>query len=315
MSSETPNPSKLMQVKDRAMASWLARGVLSWLDVDGMRLSAAMAFYAMLSLAPLLVLVVAGLGWWVDRSVVEETMLTQVEAITGERTASMIEQALHSATQPTQGLIATLIAFGVLLSAATGVFVALQDSLKAIWGVAKSDDQPWWWLLVLRLRGVVYMLALGGLLVVSLILSTAMRIVSNILGDVITYPWIWTLLNEAVSFIVVTVLFVGLMRISDGHKPALRYLLRASAIGAVLFTIGKHAMTMYLSGAAVVSAYGAAGSLVALLMWLYFSSAILLLSASLAKAMSDAHDAPLHASKLSPYTAAPDAASHPSESA
>ncbi|WP_084824928.1 YihY/virulence factor BrkB family protein [Lampropedia cohaerens] len=285
-----PPRASLLQ---RIMQSWLVQGVQAWLAADGLRLSAAMAFYAMLSLAPLLVLVVAGLGWWLDRTVVEETMIDQVEAITGERTAAVVQQALHSAMEPTQGLIATVIAFVVLLSAATGVFVALQDSLKAIWGVAKSENQPWWWLLVLRLRGVGYMLALGGLMLVSLVLSAVMRVVAKVLSGVVSHPWIWMALNEVVSFVIVTLLFVGMMRISDGRKPSLRYLVRAGAIGAALFTLGKHAMTMYLSGAAIVSAYGAAGSLVALLMWLYFSSAILLLSASLAKAMSDADAVPL----------------------
>lgn len=260
---------------------------MHWIELDGMRMSASMAFYAMLSLAPLLVLMVAGLGWWLDRSTVESTVVAQIQAVTGERVAAAVQQAMQSATAPEQGLIASVIAFGVLLMAATGVFVALQDSLKAIWGVAKTANQPWWWIVVLRLRGVGYMLALGGLLMASLVLSTVLRIVSGILSETLNYPLLWTALNESLSFFFVLLLFVGLMRISDGKKPSLRYLVMASTIGAVLFTIGKHAMAVYLSGAAAVSAYGAAGSLVALLMWLYFSSAILLLSASLAQSLAE----------------------------
>ncbi|MDO4724531.1 MAG: YihY/virulence factor BrkB family protein [Comamonadaceae bacterium] len=286
-------PSWLARLQATVMQHWLVRGVMAWLDADGMRMSAAMAFYAMLSLAPLLVLVVAGVGWWVDRSVVEDTMLSQVQAVAGERTAAVVQQALNSATAPAQGVIASLIAFGVLLSAATGVFVALQDALKDIWQQARDENQPWWWLLVLRLRGVGYMLVVGGLLMVSLVLTTVLRVITPMLGDVLSHPWALTLLNETVSFLFITLLFIGLMRISDGKKPSMRYLARAAAIGAILFTLGKHAMTAYLAGAAVVSAYGAAGSLVALLMWLYFSSAILLLAASLAKAMADADHAPL----------------------
>ncbi|MDO4706120.1 MAG: YihY/virulence factor BrkB family protein [Comamonadaceae bacterium] len=264
------------------------RGLNLWLEIDGMRQSAAVAFYAMLSLAPLLVLVVAGLGWWLDRSVVEETLLQQIRDVTGEKAAAVVQHALQSATAPEQGAIATVIAFGVLMSAATGVFVALQDALADIWGVKHSAHKraPMWQLLVLRLRGMGYVLALGGALMLSLVVSAVLRVLTRMLDDVIANPWFWGTFNEVVGLLFVTLLFVGMMRISDGRKPSLRYLVWGSLIGAVLFTLGKHAMTLYLSEAAVVSAYGAAGSLVALLMWLYFSSAILLLAASLAKAMS-----------------------------
>ncbi|WP_172425172.1 YihY/virulence factor BrkB family protein [Vandammella animalimorsus] len=303
--------SWLARLQASVMQHWLVRGVMAWLDADGMRMSAAMAFYAMLSLAPLLVLVVAGVGWWVDRSVVEDTMLSQVQAVAGERTAAVVQQALNSATAPAQGVIASLIAFGVLLSAATGVFVALQDALKDIWEQSRDENQPWWWLLVLRLRGVGYMLVVGGLLMVSLVLTTVLRVITPMLGDVLSHPWALLLLNETISFLFIALLFVGLMRISDGKKPSMRYLVRAAAIGAILFTLGKHAMTAYLAGAAVVSAYGAAGSLVALLMWLYFSSAILLLAASLAKAMADADHVPLEEPADAHASPAPPAATTP----
>lgn len=253
-----------------------------------MRQSAAVAFYAMLSLAPLLVLVMAALGWWIDRAVVEQTLLTQVREITGDKAAALVEQILQSVTAPQQGVLASLIAFAVLLSAATGVFVALQDALNAIWGMPPDKRRtPVLQLLVLRLRGMGYMLGLGGALLISLVVSAVLRVLSRMLDDIIHYAWFWNALNEVVSLLFVTLLFVGVMRMSDGRKPSLRYLVRAALLGAALFTLGKHAMALYLADAAVVSAYGAAGSLVALLMWLYFSSAILLLAASMAKTMEE----------------------------
>ena len=94
-------------------------------------------------------------------------------------------------------------------------------------------------------------------------------------------------INEAISFVFCVILFVALMRMSAGPKPSLRYLVMGASAGAILFAIGKHLMALYLSTAAVVSAYGAAGSLVVILMWIYFSSAVLLLSASMARAWCD----------------------------
>lgn len=276
-------------LKNRLEGFWLARAVQSWLKADGPRLGAAISFYAMLSLAPLLVLVVAMLGWWLDRSVIEDNVIAQVQEITGARTAMLVQHALNSATAKSEGIIATIIATGVLLSAATGVFVALQDALKIIWGQPKDGPAPWWQTLVLRLRGVGYMLVFGGLLIASLVASTVLKFVAKWLHeyDHVSHPWLWSALNEAVSFVFITLLFCGMMRLSDGAKPRLRHLLAGSAIGAALFAVGRHFMTAYLSGAAAVSAYGAAGSLVALLMWLYFTSAILLLAASCAKTLDD----------------------------
>lgn len=300
---------KAQILKTRAEQFWLVQAVQSWLQADGLRMSAAMSFYAMLSLAPVLVLLVAMLGWWLDRSVVESNVIEQVQALTGERTAALVQQALSSATTKSEGIIASLIATGVLLSAATGVFVGLQDSLKVIWGQQKDGSQPWWWMLVIRLRGVGYMLVFGGLLMLSLVMSTALRVVATWLDDYISHPWFWSALNEGVSFVFITLLFCGMMRISDGAKPALRHLMLGSAIGAALFAIGKHFMTGYLSGAAAVSAYGAAGSLVALLMWLYFTSAVLLLAASCAKALADS----ANAASQTATDAAPHADAQPSD--
>lgn len=275
-----------------------------------------MAFYAMLSLAPLLVLLMAILGWWLDKSVVEGSIINQVAAVAGERTAELVQQAISSVTTKSEGIIASLLATGILLSAATGVFVALQDSLRVIWGSGNDANAPWWHILVIRLRGLGYMLMMGAILMLSLALSTVLRVLAVWLQDEIAYPWFWTALNEAISFVIITLLFCGLMRISDGRKPTLRHLLYGAAFGAVLFAIGRHFMTLYLSSAAAVSAYGAAGSLVVLLMWIYFTSAVLLLGASCAQALDDAsrattEQANANAAPASRETAAPSTVQQP----
>ena len=289
---------KMARAKTFIENFWLVHAVQDWLKADGLRMSAAMSFYAMLSLAPLLILIVAMLGWWLDRSVIESSVIAQVQAIAGDRTAALIEQALQSASTKSQGIFASLIAFGILLSAATGVFVALQDSLKTIWGSSTEDSKkPVWSMLMLRLRGVGYMLIFGGLLILSLIASTVLRFMDAHWHDLIAIPLFWAALTEGVSFVFIALMFCGMMRISDGQKPSLRYLAVGAAIGAALFAVGRHFMTAYLAGAAAVSAYGAAGSLVALLMWIYFTSAILLLSASCAKALAQSKEV---ASKIAP---------------
>ena len=252
-----------------------------------------MSFYGILSLAPLLVLMVAVLGWWLDRTYVETSLVNQISSVVGAQGAEVVKQAIASAQQPSEGIAASLIAFILLMSGATGVFSELQDAFERLWrqGSGNAPKQKWWYGATLRLRGVAYILAFGFLLLVSLVVSTGLELVSTWVGGLLPAEALGlafgAVLNEVVSFAFCVGLFVALMRMSAGPKPALRYLVMGAAAGAVLFALGKYLIALYLSTAAVVSAYGAAGSLVVILMWIYFSSAVLLLSASIARAWAD----------------------------
>ncbi len=269
----------------------LLRAVRLWLDADGLRMSAAMSFYGMLSLAPLLLLIVGLLGWWVDKAYLETNLIGQVQGVMGERGAEVVRAALASAQAPEQGRLASIAGFVLLLSGATGVFAELQSALERLWlhGHPAPERPAWWRMASLRLRGLAYVLALGFLLLVSLVLSTAIKVVATWASALLPVGsgLLLQVINEAVSFGVVVLLFVGLMRIGSGPKPPLRCLVFGAAVGALLFTVGKQLLALYLTRAAVVSAYGAAGSLVVFLMWIYFSSAVLLFAASCARALHD----------------------------
>jgi membrane protein len=269
----------------------LLRAVRLWLDADGLRMSAAMSFYGMLSLAPLLLLIVGLLGWWVDKAYLESNLIGQVQGVMGERGAEVVRAALASAQAPAQGRLASMAGFVLLLSGATGVFAELQSALERLWlhGHPAPERPAWWRMASLRLRGLAYVLALGFLLLVSLVLSTAIKVVATWASALLPVGsgLLLQVINEAVSFGVVVLLFVGLMRIGSGPKPPLRCLVFGAAVGALLFTVGKQLLALYLTRAAVVSAYGAAGSLVVFLMWIYFSSAVLLFAASCARALHD----------------------------
>ncbi|MEO5606328.1 MAG: YihY/virulence factor BrkB family protein [Polaromonas sp.] len=267
----------------------LWRAVNQWIEADGLRMSAAMSFYGILSLAPLLVLLVAVMGWWVDRSYIESNLVAQIRSVIGAQGAQVVQQALTSAKQPSEGITASLLAFGLLLSGATGVFAELQNAFERLWrqGSGEAPKQKWWYSATLRLRGVAYILALGFLLLVSLAVSTFSALLSGWAGHYLPMEKVIWVVNEAVSVAFCVALFLALMRMSSGPKPALRFLVMGSVAGAILFQVGKYLMAYYLSTAAVVSAYGAAGSLVVILMWIYFSSGVLLLAASMARAWAD----------------------------
>jgi membrane protein len=268
----------------------LSRAVELWNDASGMSMSAAVSFYGILSLAPLLLLLVGLLGWWMDREVLERGILSQLGTIIGERGTAVIAEALASARAPSESIVASLAGFLVLLFGATGVFGELQDAFHRIWtlGGPEGKKQTWRHTATLRLRGVGYVLVFGFLLLISLVVSTLLNLFSGWAGEGLALETLFRVINEVLAFAVCAALFVGLMRMSAGPKPPLRHLLLGAFAGAILFTLGRQLMAVYLSTAAVVSAYGAAGSLIVLLMWIYFSCAVLLLGAGFARAVAEA---------------------------
>jgi membrane protein len=261
-----------------------------WSEAGGMRMSAAMSFYGILSLAPLLVAIVAMLAWWMDRSVLEKGLLDQLGSVIGAQGTAVIAEALqNSANQSSDGIAASVMAFVVLLFGATGVFGELQNAFERVWsqGRGPQPKQSWMHTASLRLRGIGYILVFGFLLLVSLVVATLLSMFSGWAGAGVSMEIALRALNEVIGLAVGTLLFVGLMRLSGGPKPRMRFLLFGAAVGALLFTIGRQLMALYLANAAVISAYGAAGSLIVLLMWIYFSSAVLLLGAATARAIEE----------------------------
>jgi membrane protein len=271
-------------------AAPFARAAMLWNGAHGMLMSAAISFYGILSLAPLLLLLVGVLGWWIDRDRLASGLVSQVSTIVGERGGALIGQALASTKEPGEGIAASIVGFAVLLMGATGVFSELQSAFERLWsGDSKPAEPPKWWHgASLRLRGVGYVLVFGFLLLVSLVISTMLNLVTGWAGNWLALEQVVRVLNEVAAFAVCASLFFGLMRMSSGPQPRWRSLAFGAIVGATLFTAGRQLLALYLSSAAVVSAYGAAGSLVVLLMWIFFSSAILLYGAGCAKAVDEA---------------------------
>lgn len=267
----------------------ITRAFSLWSEAGGMRMSAAMSFYGILSLAPLLLAIVGMLGWWMDRTVLEKGLLDQLGTVIGQQGTSVIAEALQSAQEPAEGIAASIIGFVVLLFGATGVFGELQNAFERVWshGRGPQPKDSFWHTATLRLRGIGYILVFGFLLLVSLMVSTLLSMFSGWAGNGVPLEIAARVLNELIGFVVGAGLFLGLMRLSGGPKPRLRYLVFGACVGAILFTLGRQLMALYLSSAAVVSAYGAAGSLIVLLMWIYFSSAVLLLGAASARAIEE----------------------------
>ena len=253
--------------------------VSNWLSDQATSISAALAFYSAFSIAPLLVIAVAVIGWIVGAQSADTFIGQQLELLFGESTAKMVVEAMHSA-QKTQGIWATIVSVVTLIIGATTVFGALESALRQVWGA--SVEQPGGWRGFVRTRIVSFgfILAVGFLLLVSLTMTTAL---SGLRGWVAHRHEGLVAVLGVLEFVVSTALGTGLIALMYRYLPAVRLPWRHVLIGALvttlLFQAGRWGIGLYLGRATQPSTFGAAASFAAMLLWLYYSAQIFLLGA------------------------------------
>lgn len=254
-----------------------------WREDNVTRLAAALSYYTVISLAPLLVFTITVASQFYARSAVQQELLTQIEGLVGATGAEAIQGILENASQPESGgMIATIVSLGVLLFGASNVFTQLQSSLNAIWNVQPKPGRGIFSIVKERSLSFVLVLGIGFLLLVSLILNTALTAASRFLGDVFPLgPWFWQAFNFLISFGVITVLFALMFKFLPDVEIRWRDVWVGALITSLLFNIGKFLIGLYLGQSSVASAYGAAGSIIVILIWVYYSAIILFLGAEI----------------------------------
>jgi membrane protein len=253
-----------------------------WVEDKASQLGAALAFYSILSLAPLLLIAVAIAATVFGESTAKGELMEQLTEMIGEQGAGAISTMLDHAQNPGSGIVATVFGLVTLIFGASGVFAQLQTAMNTIWEVPAKKDAGIWDTIRSRFLSFAMVLGTGFLLLVSLILSAVISGIGSYLGDRFpAFEPISQLSNAVVSFLVVTVLFAMIFKLLPDTDIAWRDVWVGALITAVLFTIGKFFIGLYLGKAAVGSAYGAAGSLVVLLIWIYYSAQILFFGAEL----------------------------------
>lgn len=264
----------------RGKAWWkLAKDTVSgWSDDHATRLAAALAFYTVLSLAPLLVLAVAVAGWVFGEDAARGRIATELGAIVGPQAGEGIEALLKHAHQPAAGTIGSIVGVGVLLVGASGVFGELQAALNTIWRVEPKPGRGV--LGVLRDRFLSFSMVMGVafLLLVSLLVSTALSAVGSFFAHALPGgEGLWQVLNTGISLVVITGLFALIFKVLPDVRISWRHVLPGALFTGLLFTAGKYALGLYLGRASVSSPYGAAGSIVVLVIWVYYAAQILFL--------------------------------------
>lgn len=272
--------NRLHVIKPRALWQLLKEAASDWSHDHAPRLGAALAYYTVFSLVPFLVVVIALIGLAFGQEAAQSAILGQIADLVGEQSASGIKDMILRADRPSTGLLATGLALVTLLVGASGVFGQLQDALNTVWGVEPKEGRGLWGFIKDRFLSFVAVLGTGFLLLVSLVLSSALAAAGKWFSGWLPLPEaVLHVMNFVISFVVITALFALIFKILPDAQVAWRDVWVGAALTAALFTIGKFALGLYLGKSNVASGYGAAGSLVLVLLWVYYSAQIMLYGA------------------------------------
>jgi len=254
----------------------------SWADDYVPSMGAALAYYTMFSLAPLLLIVVSVAGLVFGEDAARGEIQAQLQFLMGERGASAVQDLLASVREPAQSLTATAVGLVLLLVGATTVFAELQNALDRIWRVPGQRRKGGWFTLVrTRLLAFGMILTVGFLLIVSLVTSAMLAAVGRHLDPVFgDWQFVVEAGNAIVGFLMVAFMFGLIYKVMPRKRVLAADVWLGALLAALLFTLGRVAIGGYIGRSGVASAFGAAGSLVVVLLWVYFSAQILLIGAA-----------------------------------
>nr|WP_267956320.1 YihY/virulence factor BrkB family protein [Halomonas sp. MCCC 1A17488] len=260
----------------------MQQGFSLWLERNAFSYAGSLAFYTLFSLAPTVIIAVAVIGVVFGEDAAQGQIVAQLQGTLGEEAARAVEQAVAASRIEESGLVPTLLGFGGLLVGATTVFAQMQYSLNMIWGVtAKPSRNSVLVFLKQRLLSLTVVLAIGFILLVSLLVGVMLRAVLQAIDDAM--PLVGPLTAGAeflISLAVIAALFATIFKVLPDVVLSWRDVLLGALVTSLLFAIGRSAIAYYLAYTATASTYGAAGSLVMILLWVYYSSLILLFGAA-----------------------------------
>lgn len=262
----------------------LKEAFTEWNKDKASRLAASLAYYTVFSLAPLLVIVIAIAGAVFGEEAARGQLVEQIQGLLGREGAEFVETAINNANQPGEntGSIASLISIAILLFGASGVFSQLQDALNTIWEVTERPNSSVLEMVRKRVLSFGMVLGIGFLLLVSLVISAVLAALSNYLNGLLPgFDGLWQLVNFAIGFGVTALLFAMIYKFLPDVKITWGDVAIGAVLTSLLFSIGRYLIGLYLGNSSFASAYGAAGSVIIILAWVYYSAQILFFGAEL----------------------------------
>lgn len=254
-----------------------------WSDHRASRIGAALAFYTVFSLGPILLLAVVVAGFFFGESAARGEIHQQISNLISAQAAAEVQMVLVRAHRPEAGIVATAVSVVTLLFSADTALVELKSGLDEIWSVP-ADNRRWYWdYLRTRLLSVALILALGLLLLASLLFSAALGALEALSSGMFIVGVVLRSTNSVISFGLAVLLFATVYKVLPSVRLAWKDVAAGALITAVLFAVGKYAIGLYLGSSTVASTYGAAGSVIVVLLWVYYSAQVFLLGAELTR--------------------------------
>jgi membrane protein len=287
-------------VSIKAISVLFKEAFYGWFEINAPRLGAALAYYTVFSLAPLLIIVIAIAGFFFGQEAAQGQLVHQLADLVGPESAKAIEAMIQNARNPATGSMSAALGLVTLILGATGVFGELQADLNEVWNVPPKATGGIMGFIKARFVSFTMVLGIGFLLLVSLILSTVLAALGTFIGSL--FPGFMVLLhflNFVISFGGITLLFAMMYKILPDVNIEWRDVWIGAAVTSLLFSLGKLAIGFYLGKSSISSPFGAAGSLIVILVWVYYSAQIFLYGAEFAKVYSEKYGSGKHAEQQS----------------
>ncbi len=285
-----------MIAKIKKFGQVISKSFKDFIADDALKYSASLSYYTVFSIAPMLIIIIGMAGIFFGEEAVSGEIFRQFSGLMGPNVAELIQQAIKNVKLSGQSWTATIVGFLTLLVGATGVFAELQDSLNKIWSLKTTVKKGWLQYLINRLISFSMVLTLGFLLMVSLLINALITLLSTryltVLND---WQWLSFIINNAIILGIVTLLFAFIFKFLPDVRLRWANVASGAFFTAILFSIGKYLIGTYLSQSAIASAFGAAGSLALILLWVYYSSSILFFGAEFTKNYAIIFDKPVEA--------------------
>ncbi|MCR5862848.1 YihY/virulence factor BrkB family protein [Flavobacterium sp. J372] len=263
--------------------------VTGFMEDKGLKLSASLSYYTVFSMAPLLLLLISLAGAFFGREAIEGKVFDEINGLIGDKAAAQVQEIITNLELSGKTTMSLVIGAITLVIGATTVFGEIQDSINMIWRVKAKPKRGWVKLLKDRLLSGSIIVGLGFLLVVSLLVNGAVLALSDILHRY--FPdmtiIILSIINVAISFIVITILFGVIFKVLPDAKIAWKDVRAGAFFTAILFMLGRYLIGLYIETTAAGSPYGAAGSIIIILLWVYYTAAILYIGAEFTRVYAD----------------------------
>jgi membrane protein len=277
--------------------------VLEFIDDNVMKYGASLSYYTVFSLAPMLIIIISICGMIFGREAVQGQLYSEIKDMVGSQAAIQIQDMIKNIHLTKDSPVATTVSIIVLLIGGTGMFGEIQDSLNRIWGLKVKAKKAWWRLILSRLLSFSLIISLGFVLMVSLLLNAVVAIVGDRLNNLVAgvdrvfIP----VIDNLLTFTITTLLFAVIFKVLPDARIKWKDVTVGAFITAILFTLGKIGIGFYLGKSNLATIYGAAGSVVIIMIWAYYSSVILYLGAEVTKVYATQYGGKIQPSEFSEW--------------